>query len=98
MLIFYEKYNEIFEFGTRMYTMSTENGIEIVSINQTVSILVLCVKTLCGIDLLSFNKNCGAFKSHYKFGQWACSRANRNALGHLTDVTFRFRVRIRVVM
>ena len=31
------------------------NGIEIVFNNQTVPILVLCVKTLCGIDLLSFN-------------------------------------------
>ena len=38
-----------------MYTRSTENGIEIVLNNQTVPILVLCVKTLCGIDLLSFN-------------------------------------------
>ena len=32
------------------------NGIEFVFNNQTVPILVLCVKTLCGIDLLSFNK------------------------------------------
>ena len=39
-----------------MYTRSAENGIEIVFNNQTVPILVLCVKTLCGIDLLSFNK------------------------------------------
>ena len=38
-----------------MYTRSTVNGIEIVFNNQTVPILVLCVKTLCGIDLLSFN-------------------------------------------
>ena len=38
-----------------MYTRSTENGIEIVFNNQTVPILVLCVKTLCGIDLLLFN-------------------------------------------
>ena len=38
-----------------MYTRSTENGIEIVFNNQTVPILVLCVKTVCGIDLLSFN-------------------------------------------
>ena len=38
-----------------MYTKSTDNGIEIVFNNQTVPILVLCVKTLCGIDLLSFN-------------------------------------------
>ena len=40
---------------TRMYTRSTENGIEIVFNNQTVPILVLCAKTLCGIDLLLFN-------------------------------------------
>ena len=32
-----------------------ENGIEFVFNNQTVPILVLCVKKLCGIDLLSFN-------------------------------------------
>ena len=38
-----------------MYIRSTENGIEIVFNNQTVPILVLCEKTLCGIDLLSFN-------------------------------------------
>ena len=38
-----------------MYAMSTENVIEIVFTNQTVPILVLCVITLCGIDLLSFN-------------------------------------------
>ena len=38
-----------------MYTSSTENGIEIVINNQTVPILVVCLKTLCGIDLLSFN-------------------------------------------
>ena len=31
------------------------DGIEFVFNNQTVPILVLCVKTLCGIDLLSFN-------------------------------------------
>ena len=31
------------------------NRIEFVFNNQTVPILVLCVKTLCGIDLLSFN-------------------------------------------
>ena len=36
-----------------MYTRSTENGIEIVFNNQP--ILGLCVKILCGIDLLSFN-------------------------------------------
>ena len=38
-----------------MYTRSTESGIEIFLNNQTVPIIVLCVKTLCGIDLLSFN-------------------------------------------
>ena len=38
-----------------MYKGSTENGIEIVFNNQTVRILVLCVKALCGIDLLPFN-------------------------------------------
>ena len=32
------------------------NGIEFVFNNQTVLILVLLVKTVCGIDLLSFNK------------------------------------------
>ena len=55
LLIFYENYNENFEFCTRMYTRSTMDGIEFVFNNQTVPIFVLCVKTLCGIDLLSFN-------------------------------------------
>ena len=32
------------------------NGIEFVFNNQTVLILLLLVKTVCGIDLLSFNK------------------------------------------
>ena len=32
------------------------NGIEFVFNNQTFLILVLLVKTVCGIDLLSFNK------------------------------------------
>ena len=32
-----------------------KNGIGIVFNNQTISILVLCVKTLCGIHLMSFN-------------------------------------------
>ena len=41
-----------------------EKGIEIVFNNQTVPILVLLLKTVCGIELLSFNKNCGALKSH----------------------------------
>ena len=31
------------------------DGIEFVFNNQTVPIFVLCVKTLCGIDLLPFN-------------------------------------------
>ena len=38
-----------------MYTRSTGNGIEIVLKNQTIAILVLCVKTICWIDLLSFS-------------------------------------------
>ena len=56
MLInFYEICNENFEFCTRLYTRSTRNGIEIVFNNQTVPILVQLLKTVCGIDLLSFN-------------------------------------------
>ena len=51
----YEICNENFEFCTRLYTRSTRNGIEIVFNNQTVPILVLLLKTVCGIELLSFN-------------------------------------------
>ena len=36
--------------------MSTMNGIEFIFNNQTVLILLLLVKTVCGIDLLSFKK------------------------------------------
>ena len=39
-----------------MYTRSTRNGIEFVFNNQSVLILLLLVKTVGGIDLLSFNK------------------------------------------
>ena len=56
LLIFYEKCNENFQFCTKKYTRSTRNGIESVFNNQTVLILLLLVKTVCGIDLLSFNK------------------------------------------
>ena len=38
-----------------MYTGTTRNGIEFVFNNQTVLILLLLVKTVCGIDLLAFN-------------------------------------------
>ena len=56
LINFYKICNENFEFCTRMYTRSTMNGIEFVFNNQTVLILLLLVKTVCGIDLSSFNK------------------------------------------
>ena len=64
-----------------MYMGSTRNGIEFCFSSQTVLILLLLLKTVCGIELLSF-----------KLIVWlmACSQANHNALGHLTDVLFRF--------
>ena len=42
----------IFKCCTKMYMACTWNGIEIVFNKQTVPILVLCVKTLCGIDFV----------------------------------------------
>ena len=39
-----------------MYMECTWNGIEFVFNNQTVLILLLLVETVCGVDLLSFNK------------------------------------------
>ena len=44
-----------------MYMECTWNGIEFVFNNQTVLILLLLVKTVCGIDLLSFNKNIAVY-------------------------------------
>ena len=40
-----------------MYMGSTRNGIEFCFNSQTVLILLLLLKTVCGIELLSFNKN-----------------------------------------
>ena len=39
-----------------MYMGSTRNGIEFCFNSQTVLILLLLLKTVCGIELLSFNK------------------------------------------
>ena len=46
-----------------MYTRSTINGIEFVFNNQTVLILLLLVKTVCGIDLLSFKVHANPINS-----------------------------------
>ena len=49
--------NENFQFRTKMYMGSTRNGIEFCFNSQTVLILLLLLKTVCGIELLSFNQN-----------------------------------------
>ena len=50
--------NENIEKCTMMYRAAARNGIEFFFNNQTVLIvfLLLLVQTVCGIDLLSFNK------------------------------------------
>ena len=55
-LLFSQKRNENFQFCTKMYMGSTRNGIEFCFNSQTVLILLLLLKTVCGIELLSFNK------------------------------------------
>ena len=57
LLFLSEKRNENFQFFTKMYMGSTRNGIEFGFNSQTVLILLLLLKTVCGIKLLSFNKN-----------------------------------------
>ena len=51
-----KKRNENFQFCIKMYMGSTRNGIEFCFNSQTVLILLLLLKTVCGIELLSFNK------------------------------------------
>ena len=56
MINFYKICNrQHLNFVPGLYTRSTMNGIGFVFNNQTVLILLLLVKTVCGIDLLSFN-------------------------------------------
>ena len=57
LLFSLKKRNETFEFCTKIYMGSTRNGIEFCFNSQTVLILQLWLKTVCGIKLLSFNKN-----------------------------------------
>ena len=65
------------------------NGIEFVFNNQTVLILLLLVKTVCGIDLLSFKVHANPinilFARHEKM-------SHGTSYGHLIDVVFIFRV------
>ena len=79
------------------------NGIEFVFNNQTVLILLLLVKTVCGIDLLSFNK----ILQCMQIPLIVCSPGMKKCLmGCLTDVSwmshsilgfaFAFRVRIHI--
>ena len=56
LLFSLEKRNENFQFCTKMYMGSTRNGIEFGFNSQTVLILLLLLKSVCGIELLSFNK------------------------------------------
>ena len=76
-----KKINENFQFCTKMYTRSTRNGIEIVFNNQTVPILVLLLKTVCGIELLSFNNLLRCILNPID------SLIDRRE--HMSDVTFR---------
>ena len=69
------------------------NGIEFVFNNQTVLILLLLVKTVCGIDLLSFKVHANTINSLF-------ARHEKCLMGRLTDISQMsrsfFRVRICV--
>ena len=56
------------------------NGIEFVFNNQTVLILVLLVKTVCGIDVLSFKVHANPINSLF-------ARCEKCLIGRLTDVS-----------
>ena len=67
------------------------NGIEFVFNNQTVLILLLLVKTVCGIDLLSFNK----ISQCMKIPLIVCfpgmkQMSHGTSHGHLTDIALVF--------
>ena len=74
------------------------NGIEFVFNNQTVLILLLLVKTVCGIDLFSFKVHANPINSLF-------ARREKCLMGRLTDVSrmsrwflgfaFAFQVRVR---
>ena len=79
--------------------MSTMNGIEFVCNNQNLLILLLLVKTVCGIDLLSFNKILHCMK----IPLIVCLTGMKTCLmGHLMDVSqqshlfFRVHICVRV--
>ena len=60
------------------------NGIEFVFNNQTVVIFLLLVKTVCGIDLLSFNNILWCMQ----ISLIVCLKGMKICLtGHLTDVS-----------
>ena len=67
-----------------MYTRSTRYGIEFVFNNQTVLIWLLCVRTLCGIELCSFNEILHCMQIPlmvWSMGVKIC------LMGHLTDIS-----------
>ena len=69
------------------------NGIEFIFNNQTVLILLLLVKTVCGIDLLSFKVHANLINNVFaRRGK----TSHRTSYGRLTDVAFVFRVRVCV--
>ena len=69
------------------------NGIEFVFNNQTVLILLLLVKTVCGIDLLSFKVHANPINSLFARRE---TMSRETSHGRLTDVAFVFRVRVCV--
>ena len=66
------------------------NGIEFVFNNQTVPILVLCVKTVCGIDLLSLNKILQCMQIPLIVCSPGVKMSHGMSDGCLTDVTLVF--------
>ena len=78
------------------------NGIEFVFNNQTVLILLLLVKTVCGIDLLSFNKILQCMQiplivcsPGVKNVSWDVSQTSYGCRIGFLGFAFAFRVRIR---
>ena len=57
LLLSPKKEMRTFNFVPQCTWVPTRNGIEYCFSSQTVLILLLLLKTVCGIELLSFNKN-----------------------------------------
>ena len=83
-----------------MYMECTCWNVQFVFNNQTVLILLLLVKTVCGIDLLSFNKNIAVYLNPINSLVHVCAHVpiiTCSDMSHRHHVPF-FKVCIRVAM